>query len=434
MENKASSTSGSKFSTSQLNFNLNNAHQLIPREQTFVLDRKLLTIHSEDRDVRQWPNPNMFEVQLPITYTSVSTIQLVECNITTTTFTFSKDYQNTKFSFKVFPESVINPTPIEDLAYYYMNNGPPPSTGRSNVYHAEISEGFYRPEQLANELEFQMNRSVARYLIARDEYIDPADPNPVTDPSIFRTVSKDAVYPHFRVKYDVVTQQIWFANVHDRFEMMFAERQDYTDNSALDPTRRNTRCDQPTVWNYAMNWGLPFYLGFARSNYNAIEETDSELHFGTNRPTLWISALTEKGGKLFYVKAPNILDIYGNTAIYMEIEKMNTCDEIEPYRSATNQARGNDYNGTVNSYFAKIPLTLNAEGTGFSASNSYMYLYNIAQFNPVIDKLRRLKVTMRYHDGRLVDFKDTNFNFTMSLGQIHDEIARNYVLRVPAKF
>jgi hypothetical protein len=118
----------------------------------------------------------------------------------------------------------------------------------------------------------------------------------------------------------------------------------------------------------------------------------------------------------------------------MEIEKMNTCDEIEPYRSATNQMRGNDYNGTVNSYFAKIPLTLNAEGTGFSASNSYMYLYNIAQFNPVIDKLRRLKITMRYHDGRLVDFKDTNFNFTMSLGQIHDEIARNYVLRIPSKF
>jgi hypothetical protein len=117
----------------------------------------------------------------------------------------------------------------------------------------------------------------------------------------------------------------------------------------------------------------------------------------------------------------------------MELEKMNTCDEIAPYRSATNNLRS-DYNGTVNSYFAKIPLTLNAEGTGFSASNSYMYLYNMAQFNPVVDKLRRIKVTMRYHDGRLVDFKDTNFNFTISLGQIHDEIARNYVLRVPPKF
>lgn len=434
MEQKATSAYASKFSTSQLNFNLNNSHQLIPRDQTFVLDRKLITIHSEDRDIRQWPNANMFEVQLPTTYTSVSTIQLVECNITTTTFTFSRDYQNTKFSFKVFPEQYTNPTAVEDLAYYYMNNGPPPATGRGNTYYAEISEGFYRPEQLANELEFQMNRSVANYLITRDEYVDPTDPTPPPPfSSIFRTVSKDVLYSYFRVKYDPVTQQIWFANTHDGFELLFSEQQDYVDNSPIDPLVRNAKCDQPLVWNYGMNWGLPFYLGFAKAKYRATHTIENELHFGSLRPTLWISGETAKGGKLFYVKAPNILDIYGNTAIYMEVEKMNSCDEIAPYRSATNGLR-TDYNGTVNSYFAKIPLTLNAEGTGFSASNSYMYLYNIAQFNPVVDKLRRLKITMRYHDGRLVDFKDTNFNFTISLGQIHDEIARNYVLRIPPKF
>jgi hypothetical protein len=246
-------------------------------------------------------------------------------------------------------------------------------------------------------------------------------------------VSKDVLYPYFRVKYDPVTQQIWFANTHDGFELLFSEQQDYVDNSPIDPLVRNAKCDQPLVWNYGMNWGLPFYLGFAKAKYRATHAIENELHFGSLRPTLWISGETAKGGKLFYVKAPNILDIYGNTAIYMEVEKMNSCDEIAPYRSATNGLR-TDYNGTVNSYFAKIPLTLNAEGTGFSASNSYMYLYNIAQFNPVVDKLRRLKITMRYHDGRLVDFKDTNFNFTISLGQIHDEIARNYVLRIPPKF
>ena len=372
MEQKATSTYANKFSTSQLNFNLNNSHQLIPRDQTFVLDRKLITVHSEDRDIRQWPNANMFEVQLPTTYTSVSTIQLVECNITTTTFTFSREYQNTKFSFKVFPEQYTNPTAVEDLAYYYMNNGPPPSTGRGNTYYAEISEGFYRPEQLANELEFQMNRSVANYLITRDEYVDPTDPNPPPPlSSIFRTVSKDVLYPYFRVKYDPVTQQIWFANTHDGFELLFSEQQDYVDNSPIDPLVRNAKCDQPLVWNYGMNWGLPFYLGFAKSKYRATHAIENELHFGSLRPTLWISGENAKGGKLFYVKAPNILDIYGNTAIYMEVEKMNSCDEIAPYRSATNGLR-TDYNGTVNSYFAKIPLTLNAEGTGFSASNSYM--------------------------------------------------------------
>ena len=45
--------------------NTNNNHQLISRQQTFVLDRKLVTIHSNDRDVNKWPFSNHFEVQLP---------------------------------------------------------------------------------------------------------------------------------------------------------------------------------------------------------------------------------------------------------------------------------------------------------------------------------------------------------------------------------
>ena len=40
-------------------------HPLIPREQTFLLDRKIVSIHSEDRDISKWPNCNNFEVTLP---------------------------------------------------------------------------------------------------------------------------------------------------------------------------------------------------------------------------------------------------------------------------------------------------------------------------------------------------------------------------------
>ena len=40
-------------------------HPLIPREQTYTVDRKLVTIHTEDRDINQWPEPNHFEVSIP---------------------------------------------------------------------------------------------------------------------------------------------------------------------------------------------------------------------------------------------------------------------------------------------------------------------------------------------------------------------------------
>ena len=38
------------------NLNLENNRQLIASQDNYVLDRKLLTVHSEDRDIAKWPN------------------------------------------------------------------------------------------------------------------------------------------------------------------------------------------------------------------------------------------------------------------------------------------------------------------------------------------------------------------------------------------
>ena len=46
-------------------FNVQQQHPLIPREQTYVLDRKLVSVHSFDRDIKKWPNSNSFEIDLP---------------------------------------------------------------------------------------------------------------------------------------------------------------------------------------------------------------------------------------------------------------------------------------------------------------------------------------------------------------------------------
>ena len=46
-------------------FNVQQQHPLIPREQTYVLDRKLsFRIHSFDRDIKKWPNSNYFAIEL----------------------------------------------------------------------------------------------------------------------------------------------------------------------------------------------------------------------------------------------------------------------------------------------------------------------------------------------------------------------------------
>ena len=43
------------------NFIVNQNHPLIPREQTYVLDRKLISFHSVDRDINQSHRLNVFK-------------------------------------------------------------------------------------------------------------------------------------------------------------------------------------------------------------------------------------------------------------------------------------------------------------------------------------------------------------------------------------
>ena len=45
------------------NFNTMQAHPLIPKSQTYVLDRKLISFHSYDRDIKKWPEANHFEMK-----------------------------------------------------------------------------------------------------------------------------------------------------------------------------------------------------------------------------------------------------------------------------------------------------------------------------------------------------------------------------------
>ena len=76
---------------------LGNSKPLINREQNYVLDRKLLTVHSEDRDITKWPNSNTFEIMLPEQLLNVQSMRLVQATLPATFFTFMNDYQNTKF-------------------------------------------------------------------------------------------------------------------------------------------------------------------------------------------------------------------------------------------------------------------------------------------------------------------------------------------------
>ena len=124
------------------------------------------SVHSEDRDIKRWPNPSLFEVCSPVEYKNVVSMQLKDIEFPSSIYVFSNINQNTKLSFSI--------------------NG--------NNYQITITSGTYTQVQLANELTGAMNAEVSK------------------------TISG---YNHFTVEYNSVTLKLMFLNDQDIFTLHF---------------------------------------------------------------------------------------------------------------------------------------------------------------------------------------------------------------------
>lgn len=372
-----------------IRFNTQNSHPLIPRDQTYVLDRKLVTIHSEDRDIKKYPNANKFEIRLPQVMENVSSMRLVECTFPSAYYTFSNEYQNTKLSFSLEPK---DPT----LAYYHELTTIAP---KNRIMTIHIQEGLYSPQELATEIQEKLNETVNM----RIKHIIGVN------------------YDKFKVTYDKVGQRFWFGNEIDGFTIYAANKEDYSPH----------KCEQPEMWDKAVNWGLAYNLGFEKKNYISLPiPHDTSLKFyylGTSG--IWLTKPTGSTLDQHYVKVPHAPDLLGERVIYMEVDKYNSYDELVPGPLQTSSMYNNTYRGIVDSAFAKIPITSTPTGEFSDSRNGF--LQNITTFDIPEEKVSKLVFVFRYHDGRLVDFGNNRFNFTIEFNCLKNEIGRSYSVRVP---
>lgn len=371
------------------NFNVQQAHPIIPREQTYVLFQKIISFHSYDRDIKKWPNSNHFEIELPQSLVNLQSMRLVQITLPNNQYVFTTAYQNTKLQFRVTMAAASPPTPVN-------------ATG---VFIIEISEGTYTNAQLVQEITNKMNIAVE-----------------TANSDITGTwLGITAGYNHFQCQYNEITNTFWFGNTRDAFSLQFG----------VNPGYRPLPCGQPEVWNHYTKWGLPSYLGYEKKNYVA-ELINDASGFGFTYETFnWLEPSPDGAG-VHIVKDPSCnLDIFGEEAIYMEVNKYNSLDELEPYSKNTMGLFNNDYAGKVNSAFAKIPIN-HAGAYAVYGDSTNFYLMNVSQFSPPIDRIMRLKFTFRYHDGRLVDFKCLPFNFSIEFNMLRDEPDRKMKVRVPA--
>ena len=194
---------------------------LIPREQTYTLNRKLVNISSVDRDVEIWPKSNCFEITLPQTLTNVQSIFISSSEFPIVSYTFEDSYQNTKMKFQL----------------------------ADKIYDISINEGFYTGDQLATELKNKMINAIS---------------------------GVQGLTTTFDVKYNPVDCKLYFLNTSSsgspsEFEFLF----DIENTHQF--TCESGGTNQYHAWSDTSHWGLGFNLGFEKKRY--ISTLDNSFQF-----------------------------------------------------------------------------------------------------------------------------------------------------------
>jgi hypothetical protein len=426
----------SKFNNTYSNTNQN--HPLQHNSQNYLPYKKYVSIHSEDRDALSFPNSSEFEIELPEDITNISTMKLVDWSFPSNYDTFSVLNSNITmlFKFTVLYEPPNNTTyPLESAIYEALKD-------YNDNYIITIEEGFYNPIQLAKELTNKFNECVTKQIIS---YLN--DNSSLT--SLLDGFINSGGYTRFVIVYNNVSQKIWFGNRCDSFELL--NEIVYTANSNIN---EQIFCKKTQVPDFS-NWGLPGNLGLTRCNissgppYSLLTNNETgnpidsnyiisnnyiRFYYGdinnTDDNGYWLTPATDISGNVLpaaivqFIECPYKINIFGPSYLYMEIFKYNCIDETQPYNISNFTLTTNETNGIVNSAFAKIPIVSTPTSQYYDGpANSYKF------FDPPVERIRRLRFRLRYHNGELANFGVFEYTFTLEFTTLLPMINRavNYV-------
>ena len=228
-------------------FNTSTSYPLIPNSNEYMIEQRVVSIHSEDRDITKWPNSSNFEIELPDDYVNVSTVKLGNYTFPANYNTFSLAQANIGIVFKI--DKPFNPTengfydPLLNATYEALY------AHIDENYIVAISEGFYNPIQIATELTNRFNEAVDVYIY---DYLTKNYPDLLTQ------YIQNGGYNQFVIVYNQVTQTLWFGNKSSGFTL--------TNDSKFYLLREellSLQCFQNQLDDFS-NWGLPAFLGFTR--------------------------------------------------------------------------------------------------------------------------------------------------------------------------
>lgn len=284
------------------------------------MEFKYVNISSSDRDIISWPYSSNFEINLPDTFKDVNFLTMYDYNFYCHVFNFTEFYQNTKITFS-----------------YEGNNSIPKTT-------VNIPDGYYTEENLFIAICDAMNA--------------------VTNVSGFKTY------------FNANSKRLAIYNDNTgttSFKLYFNEAETYP----------SSKWQMRNIYNLNSAWGMGFFLGFQKEEYESTSYTTLKDNSGAT-----ISTPTQA------IIAPNILNIILNNNVFLEIDGFNHVFQTR------------NENGVGNSYFSRIPLL-----NGFANDVGGFERANISA-----ETISKLKFKIRFHNGILLDLQSQNYDFTLMIG------------------
>lgn len=410
------------------NYNLNTSHPIIQNSQEYIYYSKFVSIHSEDRDIEKYPNAAEFMIELPEDYLNVSAVRLVQWTFPANYDTFSETLGNTNITFKIIqpydPSGNINDLYQERIfeALFITQEIP---------YQVEIEAGFYNPYQVAIELTNKFNYVVTERIVS---YFNQKIIESPTEgwADTLKQFTEEGGYLRFVVIYSAIKQKLWFGNRADKFKLI-------NETGTLDTFLSQSKCmNRKNSVPDASVYGLPYYLGLPRCNVESTNQPNKEtkpstellngiyiprFYYGDVTPGdngYWLLPLDLSGCNVYWVQCPNKINIMGQAFLYLEIEGLDCIDETQPFNFSEFTATTNQTNSKVKSSFAKIAVPATPLSQWFDRE-AVPYKY----FLPPAERIRRLKIRVRYHNGAVADFGKFNFSFMLNFSLMVPQMLRN---------
>jgi hypothetical protein len=407
-------------------------HPLIPNNSEYIRYRKIVSIHSEDRNIEKFPQASFFEIELPEDMVNVEMVKLVSWCFPSNYNVFSIANKNLEFTFKfdsMSPPKPVPPPSDPEYAFLYALNEvhtlltTPPHN--DHEYVTTIQSGSYSPSQFVIELENRMNEIVTAYAV---ELLTRAGLSALIPDYLGGLGNYFGGYNGFHVAFNVVSNKVWFGNNNASFTI--------TNNSQyLNKNLVTEACIHKILPDFS-NWGLPSNIGFTKKNQKsrvAIAPKDYRFYY-TNFKI--VSSLGGDGDWIYpdpvynnvpieYIQCPNKINLMGPSHFYMDIVGLNNMDETSPYNLSPFTRQTNITNGRVNIAFAKVAVS----GLPLSMFYDINAEQNYKLYDPPADRIRRLQIQIRYHNGLLVDFETFNYTFCLEFTLFDPRISTKYKMR-----